>query len=71
MLAWSGLGGDLKYDFRIGVYVPTGEYDKGDLANAGKNFWTFEPMITASYLGSKTGIELSAYAGIDFNTKND
>jgi len=70
MIAWSGLGGDLKYNFMLGAYVPTGEYNKSDLANAGMNFWTFEPMVSACYLGSKTGIELSAYAGFDFNTKN-
>ena len=69
MLGWTALGGDLKYDVRLGVYVPTGDYTKGDLANVGKNFWTFEPMITLSYFNKK-GFELSAYTGVDFNTEN-
>ena len=69
MIGWKP--GDLKYDVRLGVYVPTGEFEKGRLANTGKNFWTFEPGISVSYLSSKIGLELTAFAGLDFNTKND
>ena len=29
---WTGLGGDLKSDVRLGIYAPTGDYDKGELA---------------------------------------
>jgi hypothetical protein len=71
MLGWTGLGGDLKYDVRLGIYVPTGEYHTGDLANVGKNYWTFEPAVSFSYLSSKTGLELTAFAGVDFNTNNN
>ncbi len=71
MLGWTGLGGDLKSDVRLGIYIPTGEYRTGDLANAGKNYWTVEPTVTMSWLSSETGLELSAYAGVDFNTKNE
>jgi hypothetical protein len=70
MLGWTGLNGDLKYDVRMGVYAPTGSYEKGKLANVGKNYWTFEPLVSFSYMSSKIGLEASAYAGIDFNTKN-
>jgi hypothetical protein len=70
MLGWTGLNGDLKYDVRVGVYAPTGDYDKGKLANVGKNYWTFEPALSITYMSSKMGLEISAFAGIDFNTKN-
>lgn len=70
MLGWTGLNGDLKYDIRMGVYAPTGSYEKGKLANVGKNYWTFEPLVSFSYMSSKIGLEISAYAGMDFNTKN-
>ena len=70
MLGWTGLNGDLKYDVRLGIYAPTGDYDKGKLANVGKNYWTFEPAILLSYISSKIGLELSAFAGMDFNTEN-
>jgi len=69
MLGWTR--GDLKYDLRLFVYTPTGEYDQNDLANVGKNYWSFEPEVSLSYLSSKIGLEVSAFAGVDFNTKND
>lgn len=70
MLGWTGLDGQLKYDARFGVYAPTGDYDKGELANVGKNYWTFEPAASLSFMSSKIGLELTAFAGIDFNTEN-
>jgi len=69
MLGWTN--GDLKYDMRLFIYTPTGEYDQNDLANVGKNYWTFEPEVSLSYLSSKIGLEISAFAGVDFNTRND
>ncbi len=70
MLGWTALNGDLKYDVRFGVYAPTGDCDKGKLANVGKNYWTFEPAVSLSYISRKIGLELTAFAGIDFNTEN-
>jgi len=70
MLGWVGLGGDLKSDVRLGIYAPTGDYDKGALANVGKNYWTFEPAVSLSYISSKIGLELTTFAGMDFNTEN-
>jgi len=69
MLGWTN--GGLKYDVRLCIYAPTGEYDKNSLANVGQNYWTFEPVVSLSYLSSKIGLEVSAYAGLDFNTKNE
>ena len=70
MLGWKSLGGDLKYDVRLGIYAPTGKYEVGSLANLGRNYWTFEPAFTVSFLSSKIGLEASAYAAVDFNTNN-
>jgi hypothetical protein len=69
MFGWAK--GDLKYDLRLGIYAPTGDYEKGRLANVGKNYWTLEPMVSVSWLSSKIGTEVSAYAGADFSTRND
>ena len=69
MLGWTN--GGLKYDVRLFIYAPTGGYDKDDLANTGKNYWTFEPMVAFSYISSKIGLEVSAFAGVDFNTENN
>ena len=71
MLGWTNLVPDLKLDARFGIYAPTGEYEQGHLANVGKNYWTFEPGIMASWLSSKIGTEVSLYTGVDFNTENE
>jgi hypothetical protein len=68
MFGWNK--GDLKWQGTFGIYAPTGNFTKGSLANVGKNYWTFEPGVAASYLSSKYGFELTAFTGFDFNTEN-
>jgi hypothetical protein len=63
--------GDLKWDARLVIFAPTGEYKTGQLANAGLNYWTFTPMVSASYLSSKYGFEITSSIGMDFNTINN
>jgi hypothetical protein len=70
MLGWTN-GPDLKYDVRLGIYAPSGDYEVGKLANAGRNYWTFEPAVSVSWLSTKIGTEVSVFAGLDFNTEND
>lgn len=69
MVCWPK--GDLKYDVRLGVYAPTGEYHSRRLANVGKNYWTLEPTASVIWMSSKRGTEVSAFTGFDFNTTND
>jgi len=71
IMGWTNILPDLKLDARLSVYAPTGEYEKGRLANVGKNYWTFEPGVMISWLSSKLGTEATLYTGVDFNTKND
>lgn len=54
----------------VDFFVPTGEYDAGHLANPGRNYWTFEPILAVTYL-SDSGIEASGKFMYDINTKND
>ncbi len=70
MIGWTNLAPDLKVDTRLSIYAPTGHYEAGQLANTGKNYWSFEPGIMASWLSSKIGTEVSGYAGVAFNTEN-
>ncbi len=70
MLGWTNILPDLKLDARLSIYAPTGPYKVGAPDNIGKNLWTFEPGIMASWLSSKIGTEVSLYAGVDFNLKN-
>jgi hypothetical protein len=68
MFGWKR--GDLKWQTTFGIYAPTGDFEKGALANIGKNYWTFEPGGAVSYLSSQYGFEVTAFTGFDFNTEN-
>lgn len=54
----------------VDFILPTGDYDAGRLANTGRNYWTFEPIIAITYL-SDAGIEASGKFMYDINTKNE
>jgi len=69
MMGWKY--GDLKWQGQFGVYAPSGSFKAGDLANIGRNYWTFEPSGAISFLSSKFGLEVTAFAGFDVNTMND
>ena len=68
MAGWTN--GDFKYDFLFNIYAPSGEYDRTQLANPGLGYWTFEPMVSFSWLSSKIGTEFSVFTAVDFNTEN-
>jgi hypothetical protein len=34
----------------LDVFAPTGSYNKNDLANIGRNYWAFQPLIGVSYI---------------------
>ncbi len=53
----------------LDIYLPVGNYDEGDLANIGRNYWTFEPVLALTYL-SDNGFELSSKFLYDFNLEN-
>lgn len=54
----------------VDIYIPTGSYDKNELANLGRNYWTFEPIVAGTYLAD-SGFEASAKLMYDFNTRNN
>jgi hypothetical protein len=60
----------LSVNYRLAVYAPTGDYETGRLANTGKNFWTYEPIVAVVYFGQQTGFEASAFLGVSFNDRN-
>lgn len=53
----------------IDIFMPTGNFTKGHLANVGRNYWTIEPIVAATYI-TDSGFELSGKFMYDFNTKN-
>jgi len=54
----------------IETFVPTGDYDKADLANLGRNYWTYGPMYSGTYL-TDDGFEASFRLQYDINTRNN
>jgi hypothetical protein len=54
----------------LDTWVPIGSYNRSDLANIGRNYWTFEPVLTASHFNPAGGPEVSVKLMYDFNTRN-
>ena len=59
-----------QYDVAFPIYAPTGDYEAGQLANLGLNYWTFDPTFGIVYNNAKTGLNASLHAGVTFNTEN-
>jgi hypothetical protein len=57
------------YVVGLDVDIPIGAYKKEDLANIGRNYWTYEPIVAATYM-TDGGFEVSAKFMYDFNTRN-
>lgn len=53
----------------LDIYLPTGAYDKNDLANVGRNYTTFTPVLAATWLNAE-GYEASFKLMYDINTEN-
>ena len=68
MVAWTN--GNFSFNGMFNVWAPTGSYDQNDLANLGLGYWTFEPMVAASWISSKIGTEVTLFAALNFNTEN-
>jgi hypothetical protein len=78
LVGWSK--GNLHYSAAFTVYAPTGDYDTAtidvpsrsiDAVSVGKNVWSFQPTVAATYLNPENGFEVSGAASLLFSTKND
>jgi hypothetical protein len=61
---------NLHYAAGLDVIAPIGAYDKNDLANIGRNYWTFTPVFAVTYM-SDSGYEASGKFMYDINTENN
>lgn len=59
----------LHYAFGLDVTMPTGSYDKNNLVNVGRNYWSIEPVFALSYIQPK-GVNADMKLMYDFNLKN-
>jgi hypothetical protein len=57
ILGWND--GNWHYNFNVSIYVPTGEYSKGELS-VGKNIWAFMPAFAVTWYDPKSGWEASS-----------
>ena len=69
MLAWKNEA--WQYTASLSIYAPTGEYNVGELAQLGLNYWTADPMIGAQYSNPETGFNFGINTGMTFNTENN
>ncbi len=71
LLGWHLMEGRLHVATSLcDIYIPFYNEDDGNLASAGRNFWTFEPVLAITYLPTPT-TEFSIKFMYDFNTKQD
>ena len=68
MLAWHG--DNWHAAVGLDIYVPIGAYDEMDIANLGRNYWTFEPVVAGTAL-LPGEIEASIKVMYDINLKNE
>ncbi|MDD3445992.1 MAG: transporter [Zavarzinia sp.] len=61
--------GDFHLITGLDIYLPTGAYDENDLANVGRNYTTFTPVVAATWLNAD-GYEASIKVMYDINTEN-
>lgn len=62
---------DWQFNAALPIYAPTGDFEKGRLANPGRNHWTFDPTIGVSYNGAKNGFNAALHTGFSMNTENN
>jgi hypothetical protein len=56
--------------FALDFIAPSGEYNRGDLANIGRNYWVVEPVVAVSYV-DPNGLNVDAKIMYDFNERNN
>lgn len=53
------------------IIAPTGVYNVDENVYVGRNYWSFDTVLAATWFDSEAGTELSAVGGIMFNTENE
>ncbi|WP_051505595.1 transporter [Mesorhizobium sp. WSM2561] len=70
VLGWHNDALNTFFSASLTVTAPTGEWEEGELAFVGLNYWTFTPAIGFTRLIPEHGLDLSAKFGVDINTEN-
>lgn len=59
----------LHYVVAFEANAPTGRYERGDLANVGRNYWMLEPLVAISYM-QPSGLNADLKLMYDYNFRN-
>jgi len=63
-----------RWSFKLSesIVAPTGGYDSSgsDLANLGRNYWSFDTVGAVTWFNPDSGTEVSIALGVMFNTEN-
>lgn len=70
MLGWHAPSYNLHIIAFQGVFLPTGGYTKGKIANMGQNHFASETDVGFTWLNEKSGTEVSAMTGVTVNFTN-
>jgi hypothetical protein len=62
--------GNFHWQAGVAVNVPIGDYQDGQIANIAFNHWAADPFVTFTWLDPAIGIDVSAAAGVTFNSEN-
>lgn len=68
-LNWD-LGGFHHLTAGITIFSDFGSYDADRIINLGRNYWSFDPTISYTWLNNDNGREFSMTTGLMFNTEN-
>ncbi|MDH4567430.1 hypothetical protein E8E95_12135 [Pseudomonas sp. BN414] len=68
IILWD-MGKDLTLGAALEITLPTGDYDATRLANTSNNFYTYKPLVSATWLPTER-TELSVKATYSFNEEN-
>ncbi|MCS8129833.1 transporter [Pseudomonas aeruginosa] len=68
MIGWHS--GAHHWGVAVETVLPTGEYDRDHMANAGKNYYTVRPMFGYSY-SEPDGWDISTKLSYSFNSRNN
>lgn len=71
--------GNLHYSAALSIFAPTGSYSTASIdvpgrtinaLNTGKNIWSLQPVLAATYFDPSRGLEFSGAASLLFSTRN-
>lgn len=64
------VAGNNHFTFAPSVTVPSGKHAPDDLLNLSRNYWSFVPQLSYTYLNPATGLDLSGTFGLLINGRN-